>query len=252
MCRKVLIVMSLMFAVSASASVVSDLQNGMSMSEAARQAKAGGSSAADVVKDMIAAGQSPASVAVAVAGVWNDCDATVEVAQAAAEVRPASAAAIALSLVNSASACRAESLWGRSRVESRMRPDFERLLVPVVSNQCAATAMAVEGAVKGSVNTATNILNSVLENNCGCAEAAVAGAFMAVSNQPGLSTLLQDNYDSSMSCSSSVKSLAGNYSGSSFTEVQFSSASMMMPVRAPQSSDKGRVGGFGGEIASPN
>jgi len=128
------------------ADIRTDVAAGKPLLEIVADAKADDISPADTTRALLAAGQAAPRAAYSVARVWADCEATSAAVDAATRANPDAASAIVLSVGGlSNCGCSSQSLWSRTRIETRLRPTtFQR---PVeITTACTCLSTAVEAA----------------------------------------------------------------------------------------------------------
>ncbi len=93
---------------------------------------------------------------------WHDCDATYAVAGAGTRMAPLRADEIAAAIATLRNCqCDAKSLWAKTRINRRLRPEIHRVLVKV-GDVCSCAAAGIEAAVEAAPQQAENVIEAVI------------------------------------------------------------------------------------------
>ena len=112
---------------------------------------------------MIDAGQHPARSALAVSSTWNNCDATMQSVEVATKASPESVSAIVGAVASGEGCgCSGDSMWSLSRLEQRLRPEIQPLLVQL-GDVCTCVTAAVEAAVEAAPDRAEQVIRAGIE-----------------------------------------------------------------------------------------
>lgn len=170
-------------AFAAAANVADDYAATGSVLETSLRAKQDGLSAADAVRQLVAAGADVVAVVQGVVRAYDDCDATYDaVAAGATEVPERSPDIVTAIATLGRCNCTSESAWATVRLQRRLRPDGARSLFKL-ERACTCAALGVEAATKAAPDKADDILDAALR--AGERSAQVVDSIGQVGIRPG-------------------------------------------------------------------
>ncbi len=153
--------------VAASAGAVSavrmDMESGLSLAQVVERARDNGQQPLAVLEELNNAGVDLVKAVQTIAREWHDCNATYAVAGAGARMAPLRADEVAASIANLRHCqCDAKSLWAKSRLNRRLRPEINRVLVKV-GDVCSCAAAGIEATVEAAPHQAENVIEAVIK-----------------------------------------------------------------------------------------
>jgi len=144
------------------AAIEADLKAGMPLPEAVERARENGWQPVQVLRALTAADVDLVKAVQTISREWHDCEATYAVAGAGTRMAPLRADEIAASIATLRNCqCDARSLWAKTRINRRLRPEIHRVLVKV-GDVCSCAAAGIEAAVEAAPQQAENVIEAVI------------------------------------------------------------------------------------------
>ncbi|GEM_PF-1581426 len=142
--------------------VEGDLKAGMSLTTVVDRARDAGWQPEPLLHTLVDNGVDLVKGVQTISREWHQCDATYAVAGAAARMAPLRADEVAAAIANLRSCqCDAKSLWAKTRLNRRLRPEIQRVLVKV-GDVCSCAAAGIEATVEAAPDQAENVIEAVI------------------------------------------------------------------------------------------
>ncbi|MCF6299908.1 MAG: lamin tail domain-containing protein [Proteobacteria bacterium] len=145
------------------ADITSDLNNGETVVQAAKNAHQDNVSADVAVREFVNQDIDVIKAVQTVAKEWSNCEDTYLAVQTGIQDSPDKAPQIVSSIATMNNcACSAKSFWGRARVEQRLRKEVHRALVRI-GNSCSCSAAGIEAAIEMVPEQTEDLIDAVLK-----------------------------------------------------------------------------------------
>jgi len=142
--------------------VKSDLNAGLLPVEAAKHAHNNDEKSADVVQQLVNENVDVVKAVQTVAKEWSSCDDTYSSVRKGVQIAPDRADEIVAAVATIRGCkCNAQSFWGRSRIEQRLRPRIQRALVEI-SATCSCASAGIEAAIEVVPEKAEDMIDAVI------------------------------------------------------------------------------------------
>jgi hypothetical protein len=164
---KLLIVMGLiginvLMPIHAYGNIKSDLDLGLLPAEAAKHALDNNENSQDVVQQLVENNVDIVKAVQTVAKEWSTCEDTYAAVKKGVQMSPDRADEIVAAVATIRGCkCNAQSFWGRSRIEQRLRPRINRALVEINST-CSCASAGIEAAIEVVPEKAEDMIDAVI------------------------------------------------------------------------------------------
>jgi hypothetical protein len=142
--------------------VKTDINAGLLPIEAAKNAHENDEQSADVVQQLVDTNVDVVKAVQTVAKQWSSCEDTYASVKKGVQMSPDRADEIVAAVATmSGCKCNAQSFWGRSRIEQRLRPRINRALVEI-SQSCSCASAGIEAAIEIVPEKAEDMIDAVI------------------------------------------------------------------------------------------
>lgn len=142
--------------------VKTDITSGLLPVEAAKHAHDNDEQSADVVQQLVNENVDVVKAVQTVAKEWSSCDDTYSSVKKGVQIAPDRADEIVAAVATIRGCkCNAQSFWGRSRIEQRLRPRINRALVEI-SATCSCASAGIEAAIEVVPEKAEDMIDAVI------------------------------------------------------------------------------------------
>jgi hypothetical protein len=142
--------------------VKTDINAGLLPVEVAKNAHKNNEQSADVVQQLVDTNVDVVKAVQTVAQEWSSCEDTYASVRKGVQMAPDRADEIVAAVATMRGCkCNAQSFWGRSRIEQRLRPRINRALVEI-SQTCSCASAGIEAAMELVPEKAEEMIDAVI------------------------------------------------------------------------------------------
>jgi len=142
--------------------IKNDIDSGLLPVEAAKHAHDNDELSENVVQELVNENIDVVKAVQTVAKEWSSCDDTYASVRKGVQIAPERADEIVAAVATiQGCKCNAQSFWGRSRIEQRLRPRIRRALVEI-SSTCSCASAGIEAAIEIVPSKTEDMIDAVI------------------------------------------------------------------------------------------